>query len=103
MTNENGLTAADIGAVVNGGNRVDKLCALELDGVKQRNADLLAENTSLKFANSQTAQTAAIEASQAAQTANLLSRLAPNPIPAYAVQNPNCCSNYGWNNCGCNG
>lgn len=83
---------------------LDKLCALELDGVKQRNADLLAENTSLKFANSQTAQTAAIEASQAAQTANLLSRLAPNPIPAYAVQNPNCCMNYGWNNnCGCNG
>lgn len=82
---------------------LDKLCALELDGVKQRNADLLAENTSLKFANSQTAQTAAIEASQAAQTANLLSRLAPNPIPAYAVQNPNCCTNVGWNNCGCNG
>ena len=49
------------------------------------------------------ADVAAIEASQAAQTANLLARLAPNPIPAYAVQNPNCCANYGWNNCGCNG
>lgn len=82
---------------------IDKLCALELDGVKQRNADLLAENSALKFANSQTAQTAAIEASQAAQTANLLARLAPNPVPAYAVQNPNCCANNGWNNCGCNG
>lgn len=82
---------------------LDKLCALELDGVKQRNADLLAENSALKFANSQTAQTAAIEASQAAQTATLLNRIAPAPIPAYVVQNPGCCNN-GWGNgCGCNG
>ena len=36
----------------------DKLCQLELDGVKQRNADLLSENNALKFAQSQTAQTA---------------------------------------------
>lgn len=71
---------------------LDKLCALELDGVKQRNADLLAENTALKSDNS-----------LAAQTATLLNRLAPNPIPAYAVQNPSCCANNGWNNCGCNG
>ena len=71
---------------------LDKLCALELDGVKQRNADLLAENTSLKFNND-----------LGVQTANLLSRLAPNPIPAYPVQNPGCCNNNGWNGCGCNG
>lgn len=72
---------------------MDKLCALELDGVKQRNADLLAENTALKFDNRFANQTAALEASQANQTATLLNRLNPNPVPAYVVQNPNCCAN----------
>ena len=77
----------------------DKLCQLELDGVKQRNADLLAEVNALKFAQSQTAQTAQILANNAAQTAALEQYLNPAPIPAYMVQNPNCC-NPGFNN-GC--
>lgn len=79
----------------------DKLCQLELDGVKQRNADLLAEVNALKFAQSQTAQTAQILANNAAQTAALEQYLNPAPIPAYMVQNPNCCAN-GFNN-GCCG
>lgn len=79
----------------------DKLCQLELDGVKQRNADLLAEVNALKFAQSQTAQTAQILANNAAQTAALEQYLNPAPIPAYMVQNPNCC-NPGFNN-GCCG
>ena len=81
---------------------LDKMCQLELDGVKQRNADLLAENSALKFAQSQTAQTAQILANNQAQTAALEQYLNPAPIPAYVVQNPNCCTpqtyNYG---CGC--
>ena len=68
---------------------MDKLCQLELDGFKQRNADLLAENSALKFAQSQTAQTAQILANNEAQTAALERYLAPNPVPAYVVQNPN--------------
>ena len=79
----------------------DKLCQLELDGIKQRNADLLAEVNALKFAQSQTAQTAQILANNAAQTAALEQYLNPTPIPAYMVQNPNCC-NTGCNN-GCCG
>ena len=79
---------------------LDKLCALELDGVKQRNADLLAENTALKFAQSETAQTARILADNAAQTTALEQYLNPAPIPAYMVQNPNCCSNV-YTGCGC--
>ena len=74
----------------------DKLCQLELDSYKQKVADQAAEIASLRGAASQTAQTAAILANNEAQTANLLARLNPNPIPAYMVQNPNCCgTNYG--------
>ena len=74
----------------------DKLCQLELDSYKQKVADQAAEIASLRGAASQTAQTVAILANNEAQTANLLARLNPNPIPAYMVQNPNCCgTNYG--------
>ena len=79
---------------------LDKLCALELDSIKQRNADLLAENNALKFAQSQTAQTAQLLADNAAQTSALEQYLNPAPIPAYMVQNPNCCSNI-YSGCGC--
>ena len=72
---------------------LDKLCQLELEGVKQRNADLLAENSALKFAASQSEQTAAILANNTAQTQALEQYLNPAPIPAYVVQNPNCCQN----------
>ena len=55
-------------------------------------ATLTAENQSLKFAASQAAQNTFITASQEAQTAELIRRLAnPYPIPAYVVPNPNCC------------
>lgn len=60
-------------------------------------ATLTAENQSLKFAASQSAQNAFITANQEAQTAELIRRLDPRPCPqpAYVVPNPNCCYNYG--------
>lgn len=78
----------------------DKLCQMEIDNLKTRNAELLARNNALEFAQTQTAQTAQILADNAAQTAALEQYLNPAPIPAYVVQNPNCCSQqfYG---CGC--
>ena len=79
---------------------LDKLCQLELDALKQKITDQQAEIVSLRGGISQTAQTAQILQDNAQQTANLLQRLNPNPIPAYTVQNPNCCT---YNNgCGCN-
>lgn len=68
-------------------------------------ATLTAENQSLKFAASQSAQNAFITANQEAQTAELIRRLGRDcPIPAYVVPNPNCCYNanvtFG-NGCGC--
>ncbi len=76
---------------------MDKLCALELDSVKQRNQELVAENNSLKFDRSQVAQNGYIT-----DLANMIvSRLNPTAVPAYIVQNPNCC-NQVYNGCGCN-
>lgn len=86
---------------------LDKLCQLELDGIKQNYEGQLrtmqnqlaaaqAENQSLKFVASQGAQTAQILANNEAQTTALERYLAPTPIPAYVVQNPNCCGqNFG--------
>lgn len=69
-------------------------------------ATLTAENQSLKFAASQSAQNAFITANQEAQTAELIRRLGRDcPVPAYVVPNPNCC--YGnpvgvaYGGCGC--
>ena len=58
-------------------------------------ATLTAENQSLKFQASQSAQNAFITANQEAQTAELIRRLGRDcPVPAYVVPNPNCCYNY---------
>ena len=67
-------------------------------------ATLTAENQSLKFAASQSAQNAFIAANQDAQTAELIRRLGRDvPVPAYVVPNPNCCYQYAQPACGCNG
>lgn len=79
---------------------LDKLCALELDGLKEKNAQLIADNNALRFSQSQAAQTAEILANNAAQTAALRQALNPTPIPAYVVQNPSCC-NQGYFGCNC--
>ena len=67
-------------------------------------ATLTAENQSLKFQASQTAQNAFITANQDAQTAEIIRRLGRDcPVPAYVVPNPNCCYQYAQPTCGCNG
>ena len=66
-------------------------------------ATLTAENQSLKFAASQSAQNAFITANQEAQTAELIRRLGRDcPVPAFVVPNPNCCYNpqVTFNGCG---
>lgn len=90
---------------------MDKLCQLELDGIKQNYEGQLralqnqlsaaqSDIQSLRFAASQGAQTAQILANNEMQTTALEQYLAPVPRPAYIVQNPNCCGqmNYG---CSC--
>lgn len=80
---------------------LDKLCQLELDAKNDKIADLERQLTMANLAASQTAQTSRILADNAAQTLALEQYLNPVPIPAYTVQNPNCCTaNTG---CGCGG
>lgn len=87
---------------------LDKLCQLELDGVRSQLDSERRENVSLQnqlnmanLAASQSAQTAALVADNTAQTQYIVNRVAPYPQPAYIVGNPNYYGN-GWNNgCGC--
>lgn len=66
-------------------------------------AALTAENQTLKFAASQANQNIALGAMMDANTAEILRRVAPTPVPAYPVCNPNAVHGWGWgNNCGCN-
>ena len=60
----------------------DKFCQLEMREMQNKIDTLRQENTNL-----------VLSASQQAQTANIVSQLrAPAPVPAYIVQNPNCCT-----------
>lgn len=74
--------------------------------VKDKIDTLTAENQTLRFQASQTAQNALFAANQEAQTAELIRRLGRDiPVPAYVVPNPNCCYTYAGfnttNGCGC--
>lgn len=111
ITNQMNNNTRDIIESQNAGTRaiLDYLCQKE-------NADLRAENQTLRLEKSQTAQNAFITANQNAQTAELIRRLGADcPQPAYVVQPPqpvtfptNCCggvnyAGYGNNGgCGCN-
>lgn len=60
----------------------DRFCQLEMREMQNKIDTLRQENSNLTLA-----------ASQQAQTANIVSQLrAPAPVPAYIVQNPNCCT-----------
>lgn len=85
---------------------LDKLCQLELDGVKAERDNLRSQLQMANLQASQTAQTAALTADNAAQTQYIVNRVAPYPIPAYQVGNPYGYYYNGFNSgcgCGCNG
>ena len=84
---------------------LDKLCALELDGVRSQLASAERENLSLQnqlnmatMQASQTAQTAQILAGQAAEIDGVYNRLKNCPVGTYSVCNPVTPVGYG---CGC--
>jgi hypothetical protein len=77
----------------------DQLCQDKIDAKNENIADLERQLTMANLAASQGQQTAQILADNARQTTALEQYLNPTPIPAYVVQNPNCCQqNFG---CGC--
>lgn len=80
----------------------DKICQLELNAKNDKITELQAELSRARSDASQTAQTQALMADNLRQTQALEQYLNPSPIPAYVVQNPNCCANGYFNNgCGC--
>jgi hypothetical protein len=80
----------------------NKICQLELDAKNDRISELQAELARARSDASQNAQTQALMADNLRQTQALEQYLNPAPIPAYVVQNPNCCANNYFNNgCGC--
>ena len=96
--------AAQTRAAITAGNQqiLDKLCQQEIDALKEQNSNLRTQLNLANLAASQTQQTAQILADNSAQTQALEHYLNPTPIPAYMVQNPNCCTNPSWSTCGCN-
>ena len=86
----------DIIAAQNAGTQriLDQMCNDKIDAKNEKIADLERQLTMANLAASQNAQTAAILANNEAQTAALERYLAPNPIPAYSVPNPNGCNQF---------
>lgn len=90
---------------------LDKLCQLELDGIKaerdaerRESANLRSELLYAKEQASRTEQTARIMAGQVAQTDAIYNRLATCPIdtiPVYGNQRIFTCPGNGYNGCGC--
>jgi len=77
---------------------LDQLCA---DKIEQKNDVIAQLRSELMYARgqaSQDVQTAAIQAGQRNLANEVEQYVAPRAIPAYVVQNPNCCYN---NGCGC--
>lgn len=79
---------------------LDTMCQDKIDAKNETIAMLRQQLQMAELASSQNAQTAAILANNEAQTAALERYLAPSPVPAYVVSNPNCCN---YTNCGCTG
>lgn len=79
----------------------DKICQLELNAKNDRIAELQNQLTAANTAALVGAQTSRVLADNAAQTQALEQYLNPAPIPAYVVQNPNCCAGNYYTGCGC--
>ncbi len=76
----------------------DQLCQDKIDAKNDLIAQLRQEILYTRGQTSQDIQTATIQAGQRALANEIEQYVAPKAIPAYVVQNPNCCPN---NNYGC--
>lgn len=77
----------------------DQLCN---DKIEEKNDLIQQLRSELMYTRGQTSQdiqTAAIQAGQRTLANEIEQYVLPTPRPAYIVQNPNCCQNYG--GCGC--
>jgi hypothetical protein len=80
---------------------LDQLCA---DKIEQKNDVINQLRSELMYARgqaSQDVQTSAIQAGQRALANEVEQYVAPRPVPAYYVQNPNGCNCGNYSGCGC--
>lgn len=103
VTNQTANTNALLNTINSGIQSIqDKLCQQEIEALKTQNQNLRDQITAQNVRAEGLANRAAILADNAAQTQALEQYLNPVPIPAYPVQNPNCCGYNNWyNTCGC--
>ena len=108
MASEAAATRANCDA--NNQKILDKLCQLELDGVKGQLAQAQRENLGLQnqvnmaaMQASQTAQTAQILAGQAAEIDGVYNRLKNCPVPSMPVYGNQPIFTCGGSGCGCGG
>lgn len=93
---------ADRQAVADGVQKIlDQMCQDKIDSKNEKIAELQNKLNMANIIAAQGANTSRILADNAAQTTAIEQYLNPTAIPAYIVQNPNCCQqNTG---CGCGG
>ena len=84
-------------AAFNGGIQSikDQLCQDKIDAKNDTIAQLRSELLYARGQASQDVQTAAIQAGQRTLANEVEQYVAPRAVPAYVVQNPNCCGTYG--------
>lgn len=78
---------------------LNQLCADKIEAKNDTIAQLRSELLYARGQASQDVQTAVIQAGQRNLANEVEQYVAPRAIPAYVVQNPNCCTSY--NGCGC--
>lgn len=77
---------------------LNQLCADKIEAKNDTIAQLRSELLYARGQASQDVQTAVIQAGQRSLANEVEQYVAPKAVPAYIVQNPNCCTNYG---CAC--
>ena len=77
---------------------LDTMCQDKIDAKNDTIAQLRSELLYARGQASQDVQTAVIQAGQRGLANEVEQYVAPRAVPAYVVQNPNCCTNYA---CGC--
>ena len=86
---DNRAATADLKYTVATQTILDKMCQQEIDNLKAQNIALQNQVNMQNLAASQAAQTAALVADNTMQTQYIVNRVAPYPVPAYTVANPN--------------
>lgn len=97
MAQEAAATRANTDAKVQ--TVMDKLCQLELDGIKQNYENRIAGMQNQIDALRGDLNNARFDASQIAQTGQIVNRINPTPVPSYPAQYPSGCQcGTCWNN-----